>query len=154
MVRVVIVLSWLMAMLTACGGGGPRAGVDPAAGKIVVQFEYQASDLAPPPAGFHVYRSVEATGPFSRITAVPIPPMPGARAGSRQVLLGDRGLVPGRAYFYYIERVEADGRTRKVTTVTRAEAILPDENGVPAQTRRPREESTGQGTPATRASRP
>ncbi len=53
-------------------------------------------------AGYHVYRATTAGGPYSRLTAQPIPP-----SGPRELV--DRNVEPGVTYRYVVTAIDLDG---------------------------------------------
>ncbi len=59
-------------------------------------------------AGFNVYRSEQAAGPFKRINAALIPASGSALTGARYAYQ-DAAAARGRTYFYQLEDVELDG---------------------------------------------
>jgi hypothetical protein len=60
--------------------------------------------------GFHLYRSTEVGGPYTRLTSRPIPGLGSSPAGARY-LYRDSGLVNGTTYFYKLEDIETTGTT-------------------------------------------
>lgn len=60
-------------------------------------------------AGFHLYRSEAADGPYERVTQAAIP------AGERPITGGrytytDRGVAEGKTYWYRLEDIGLDGK--------------------------------------------
>jgi hypothetical protein len=73
-------------------------------------------------AGFHVYRSEQAQGPYARINPQLIPAS-GDVAGGGKYYFDDSDIVPGRTYFYQLEEVELNGasvRHQAFSVVARA----------------------------------
>jgi Peptidase family C25/Concanavalin A-like lectin/glucanases superfamily/Domain of unknown function (DUF2341)/Propeptide_C25 len=60
--------------------------------------------------GFHLHRSLSASGPFLRITAVPIPGLGSSPEGARYAYR-DPDLANGTTYFYELEDIETTGET-------------------------------------------
>ena len=58
-------------------------------------------------AGFHVYRSESATGPFNRINQATIPAKGNTIDGAEYELI-DRDVAAGTTYFYQLAEVELD----------------------------------------------
>jgi hypothetical protein len=63
-------------------------------------------------AGFHVYRSTDPAGAFTRITASLIPGLGTSLAGQDYSYV-DTDVTPGETYYYILESVETDGTTRR-----------------------------------------
>jgi hypothetical protein len=60
--------------------------------------------------GFHLYRSLSASGPYERITEAVIPGLGSSPAG-RSYSFRDSGLTNGATYFYRLEDIETTGRS-------------------------------------------
>jgi hypothetical protein len=106
-------------LLLAALGAGSWAWKAASAASIVVEWT-TASELDL--AGFNLYRSSSPEGPYERINPSMIP-------GSTDSLTGgdysytDRGLQPGRMYYYQLEDVETGGAaTRTEPIEIRAQA--------------------------------
>lgn len=67
-------------------------------------------------AGFNLYRSESAQGPYVRINSDLIPASNDALAGGKYQYL-DSTVVPGRAYYYQLEDVEMNGTSLRHTAV-------------------------------------
>lgn len=75
--------------------------------KAEIQVEWStASEMNT--AGFHLYRAESPDGPFTRITTELIPASPDPLTGG-DYSFSDRGVVPGRTYYYQLEEIELDG---------------------------------------------
>ena len=73
-------------------------------------------------AGFNVYRSEQATGPFKRINATLIPASGSALTGARYAYQ-DATAERGRTYYYQLEDVELNGASVRHASVA---VSLPD----------------------------
>jgi hypothetical protein len=120
-------LGLLLGAATGCAHFGPPR-VEPTGGRAQIAIRYQpdAATLAAPPAGYHVWGASNPDGPFERLTAAPVSLPASVAPGDVVLLHRDRGLPPGAVRYYYLEAVAADGTSRKITAVSRAEARLPD----------------------------
>ena len=79
------------------------------AGDRSVVLEWRtASELAN--LGFHVYRGLSASGPWTRLTPSLIPGL-GSSAIGQAYAFRDAGLVNGTRYFYRLEDVDASSKT-------------------------------------------
>jgi hypothetical protein len=58
--------------------------------------------------GFHVYRAEQERGPYERLTTSLIPGLGSSPVGARYSF-EDRGVVPGKSYFYKLEDVDRTG---------------------------------------------
>jgi hypothetical protein len=74
---------------------------------IIVDWE-TASELDT--AGFNLYRSEQAEGPFERINPSLIPASPDPLVGG-EYSYTDREVEVGRVYYYRLEEVETSGKT-------------------------------------------
>lgn len=61
-------------------------------------------------AGFNLYRSEAAAGPYVRINSDLIPASNDSLAGGKYQFV-DSNVIPGRTYFYQLEDVELNGRS-------------------------------------------
>ncbi len=62
--------------------------------------------------GFHLYRSLSASGPFERITFSLIPGLGSSPTGA-SYSYRDGGLVNGQTYYYELEDVDTSGQTQR-----------------------------------------
>ena len=93
------VAGWFL--LTACQGG--------IADSSVVFVEW-ATESEVDTAGFNVYRSESAEGPYTRINYELVPASPDPILGGRYVYT-DTNVVAGQTYYYKLEDVELGGAT-------------------------------------------
>jgi len=66
-------------------------------------------------AGYHVYRSTSAGGPFTKVTSSPIP-------ATGPLLYTDSNVQPGVTYYYAITSVDGAGNESPMSTVVSAVA--------------------------------
>ena len=120
-----LLIPCLILLALGCGTGGVRPTANQPKGDVPILYLYGEGDRAMPPAGFHVRRSDNASGPFSRINAelIPAPKVPDYSAPT--TIFRDRGLPVGSTWFYYLEVVDAQGRSRKATPVVSARVVIP-----------------------------
>ena len=81
-------------------------------------------------AGFNLYRSESAEGPYVKINRELIPPSSDPILGGQYVYT-DTNVVPGRVYYYQLEDVELDGASTRhgpVEVVARASSPFAFEN--------------------------
>jgi hypothetical protein len=96
----VISLLVLSVVLVACAVSPTR---------IVVQWE-TASEINT--AGFNLYRSERAEGPYTKVNVQIIPASTDPVLGGKYVY-EDTNVVPGRTYYYQLEDVEFSGTTAR-----------------------------------------
>ena len=96
-----LVAGW--SLLTACRGGIADSSV------VLVEWTTESEVNT---AGFNVYRSESAEGPYTKINSELIPASPDPILGGHYVYT-DRNVVAGRAYLYQLEDVELDGATTR-----------------------------------------
>lgn len=121
-----IILSAALAMLAGCVTSRQDASqtVDGSApGKILIRYEVGQEDASRPGA-FLVHRAATPAGPFVQLNEEPLA-LSSRRPGQVVTLYEDRGVVLGRTYHYYLERVGPDGQKTKATEVAAATALLP-----------------------------
>jgi hypothetical protein len=82
-----------------------------------------ASDLA----GYHLFRSASAGGPFTKITSVPT---------DRTSYFRDEGLVPLTRYYYRIAAVDSSGNESQQSPITDASTNPPHHDLFPVEMRR------------------
>src|SRR5262249_44138563 len=75
--------------------------------------------------GFHVYRSLSADGPFTRVTSAVIPGL-GSSATGGTYSYQDSGLTNGVTYFYKLEDIDLSGVTTPHGPVSAKPAATPD----------------------------
>jgi len=63
-------------------------------------------------AGFNLYRSSSADGPFVQVNEQLVPSSPDPLTGGDYAFT-DTGVDPGRTYFYELEEVEYNGATQR-----------------------------------------
>lgn len=95
-----LVLSFCL-VLTACNNAAPAV--------VVVEWA-TATEINT--AGFNLYRSERAEGPFSKINAQLIPASADPMIGGKYTY-EDSGVVAGRTYYYQLEDVEFGGATAR-----------------------------------------
>jgi len=104
-----------------------------AAGDRSVRLEWRtASELDN--LGFHLYRGLSASGPWTQLTASLIPGL-GSSATGQAYAFSDGGLENGTRYFYLLEDVDARSRATRhgpVSAVPAPGAVLPAPAGNPA----------------------
>jgi hypothetical protein len=86
--------------------------------RIVVTWE-TASEVDT--AGFHIYRALQANGPFELVTGVPIPAQGDPLVGS-SYRYEDRDVAWGKLYHYQLAEVERDGAQRRYDRIVSARA--------------------------------
>ncbi|MEL6544312.1 MAG: hypothetical protein AAFQ82_06780 [Myxococcota bacterium] len=69
--------------------------------------------------GFHVYRSIDASGPFERVTEDVIRAASGLEA-PRAYEFVDHSIEPGIPYYYFVESLTLDGQAKRVTPIVSA----------------------------------
>ena len=92
-----LVAGW--SLLTACRGGVADSSV------VLVEWTTESEVNT---AGFNVYRSENAEGPYIQVNRELIPSSPDPILGGRYVYT-DTNVVAGQTYYYKLEDVELDG---------------------------------------------
>ena len=64
-------------------------------------------------AGYNVYRATVETGPFTKLTATPLP-------STGPLLYVDRGVQPGGTYYYVVTAVDVGGNESPQSVATSA----------------------------------
>ena len=96
-----LVAGW--SLLTACRGGIADSSV------VLVEWTTESEVNT---AGFNVYRSESAEGPYVKINRELIPSSPDPILGGHYAYT-DTDVMPGRVYFYQLEDVELDGTSTR-----------------------------------------
>lgn len=104
--------------------GGSRPAPPEDAAKIPVRYQWSEGDVRVGAQAFNVYRSATRSGPFQRLNEEPIQ-VDNPEQDELILLYVDAGVDLGETYYYYIERLDSEGVTSKVTPVTPARAVLP-----------------------------
>ena len=94
-----LVAGW--SLLTACRGGIADSSV------VIVEWTTESEVNT---AGFNVYRSESAEGPYIQVNRELIPASPDPILGGHYVYT-DTNVVAGQTYYYKLEDVELDGTT-------------------------------------------
>jgi hypothetical protein len=76
--------------------------------------------------GYDVYRGESEEGPFTRLTATPIPGA-GTSDETHRYEYVDRDIDPRKDYWYYVESISLAGVREKFTPTSKAPAKLPKE---------------------------
>lgn len=70
--------------------------------------------------GFDIFRATSKDGPFTKITAKPVPGA-GTTDTPQSYSYHDSGIHPDKRYFYYVESISLNGERKRFTPIIEVE---------------------------------